>query len=174
MKKEIINQIIFICASVILVVLGIYIYDYMGRPGVPEIGEEEKINGEYAIEGIMRLNKPYICKFEKSDQTSTIAGVLHTDGKNILGEFRIKTDLQGSEFNSFLVIKNKDAYIWTSLQNVGFKTLVAKNASKNASPAEQAQIVGLRDKIKYECEPWQNPDSTIFETPSYINFLDLK
>lgn len=155
-------------------VLGIFIFGYEGRPEMPAVGESGEIKGAYTLDGIMRLDKPYRCTFEKSDNTSRVKGVIHTDGQSAFGEFRIKTDLEKNEFNSFLLIKNKEAYIWTSLQNVGFKTYVAKSAIRGASLEEQTQIVGTRDQIEYECKLWEDSGTFAFEAPSWITFVDLK
>lgn len=170
MKNQIASWLIIIG----LIVLGVFVYIYGGQPTVPEVGEDGKISGIYTMEGIMKLDKPYRCTFEKADETSKIAGVMRTDGKNVFGEFRIKTDLVNNEFNSFLLIKGDEAYIWTSLQNIGYKSAAAKSASKNASPLEQAQIIGTRDKVAYKCEPWLEVDNSIFDTPSWVTFTDLK
>jgi len=168
------NQIISWLIIVAMVVLGIFIYIYGNKPQIPVVGEDGKISGNYAIAGIMRLGKPYVCTFERADDTSKIAGVIHTDGQKIYGEFRIKTDLVKDNFSSFLVVKDEKAYVWTSLQNAGYESPVAKSANKNASPVEQAQIVGLRDKILYKCEPWQDTDNSVFELPAWITFSELK
>lgn len=169
------NQITSWLVIIALIALGIFVYIYGSRPAIPMVGENGKISGNYAIEGIMRLGKPYVCTFEKSDGISKIAGVVHTDGQKIYEEFRIKTDaLEGKEFNSFLIIRDGEAYTWTSLQNIGYKSSVAKSASKNASLQEQAQIIGTRDKVQYECKPWPEVDNTIFETPAWITFSELK
>jgi hypothetical protein len=171
MKK----QIKWIVALVILVILLIVTFNYVGQPAVPSVGADGKISGNYALGGIMRLGKPYICKFQKTDGTSQIAGVIHTDGKNIYGEFRLKTDLVKNEFNSYLMVINSEAYTWTSLGALGYKLPVAKSAtSGSASPAEQAQIVGTNDVLSYDCNPWQNPDLTIFQIPTFIKFSEPK
>jgi len=168
------NQIVSWLIVVAIAVLGIFVYIYGNKSTIPMVGEDGKINGSYAIEGIMELHKPYVCTFEKTDGVSKITGVIHTDGEKIYGEFRIKTDLVKNEFNSFLVAKDGEAFVWTSLQNIGYKSPIAKSASKNASVQEQAQIIGTRDKVQYECEPWQDADKTIFETPNWITFSELK
>lgn len=168
------NQVVFSLVGTVIVILGIFAINYEGRPETPVIGADGKISGYYAIEGIMRLGKPYVCTFEKTDGTSKLAGVIHTDGQKIYEQFRIKTDLIKNEFNSFLLVKDGEAYTWTSLSDLGYKSSVVKNASRSTSPAEQAQIVGTRDKLVYKCEPWQNVDNTIFEIPTWIKFTDLK
>ncbi len=168
------NQITSWLIIVGLVAVGVLVYVYGSRPTVPEVGEDGKISGSYTIEGIMGLNKPYRCTFEKTDGTSSILGVMRVQGENAYVEFRIRTGLMSEEFNSFLLIKGGEAYTWTSLQNVGYKSVAAKSASRNASPLEQTQIVGTRDKVEYKCEPWQYKDASLFEAPSWVTFTDLK
>lgn len=168
------NQIMFLSAGIVLVIIGIFLFGYEGKSQIPVVGTDGKIDGNYAIEGIMRLGKPYKCTFEKTDGTSKILGIVRTDSKNVYGEFRIRTDLTKSEFNSFLIMKEGEAYIWTSLQNTGYKSPIAKSANRNASPQEQAQIVGMKDEIEYKCEPWLDVDNTVFETPTWVTFSELK
>lgn len=170
MQKQIISWV----AIAILVVGGFWLYQYGNKLEMPKVAENGEISGSYSIESIMALGKPYACNFDKSDSTSRIVGVIHTDGKNIYGEFRIKTDLVKNEFNSFLMVKDREAYTWTSLAPMGYKSVVAKSASTNASPAEQSQIVGTQDKMSYECKPWVKVDSSLFEPPAFITFTTFK
>ena len=171
MKKDII---IYPLLGVVLALIVIFAWNYKGRPVPPTVGADGKISGDYTIKGIMSLGKSYECTFGKSDGISEISGALYTDGKNLQGQFRIKTDSVKDEFNSFLIERDGTAYAWTSLQNTGYKSPIAKSASANASPGEQAQIIGTEDKITYKCEPWQNPDKTIFNVPTWITFLEFK
>jgi hypothetical protein len=170
MKKQAISWLVII----VFIVLGVFAFIYGNKPTVPTVGADGKINGEYSIAGIMALGKPYKCTFEKNDESSRIIGTIYTDGNNIYGEFRIKTDIMKDEFNSFLMVKDAETYVWTSLEDVGYKSPVTKSASKNASAEEQAQIVGTRDKMQYKCEPWQEVDNFTFETPPWIKFSELK
>ncbi len=172
MKKE---KIIWAIVAVVCIVAAVFLYQKLTAPIAPIVRADGTIDGTYSIAGVMTLGKPYSCKFEKSDATSKIEGVLLTDSKNIKGEFRIAT-LAGSsteEFGSSLIIKDDVAYTWTSLAPIGYKSKVAKSATANASPSEQAQIVGMRDRLPYECEPWQS-DQTVFEVPSWVAFSELK
>jgi hypothetical protein len=165
----------YIIGGMGLVMLIILLSSYLNnRIVTPEVGKDGEINGNYTIAGIMKLDTPYVCTFEKSDGVSNISGIVHTDGHKIYEEFKIKTDLVKNGFNSFLLIKDSNAYTWTSLQNTGYISPVAESASKNASPKEQAQIIGTKDKVLYSCKPWLNPNSSIFETPVSIMFSGLK
>lgn len=159
----------------LLLIIGVFLFNYQNnKVTVPTVGEDGKVDGNYSIAGIMKLGRPYVCAFEKTDGASSIAGVIHTDGQKIYGEFKIKTDLVKAGFSSFLLIKDGLAYTWTSLQNIGYQSEVAKSASKNASPREQAQIVGTLDTEAYRCEPWLEATSSVFQTPSAISFSELK
>lgn len=169
------SQITFVIAGIVVAAAGILMVSYDGRPEVPEVGPEGIIEGEYAIGGIMRLGKPYRCEFEREDETTTVQGVVHTDGDKIYGEFRIYTDVtEVGVFNSSLIVTDDRAYTWTSLDPVGFISDVAQSAVRGASPQEQAQIIGLRDKFEYRCRPWQDTDSTFFNPPESVNFIDLR
>ena len=169
------DKIIFPLIGVVLAILVIFGWNfYKNKPETPVVEADGNINGEYSIESIMLLGKPYICTFEKTDGVSEIAGTIKTDGQKIYGEFTIKTDLLKTGFNSFLLISDKQAYTWTSLSQLGYKSPAAKSASQNASPQEQAQIVGLKDKMPYECKLWQNADNSLFEIPASIKFSEIK
>lgn len=170
MKNQIISWLILIA----LIASGIFVYVYGSRPAMPEVGADGKISGNYSIASIMRVGKPYKCTFEKTDGSSRILGTMHTDGINIYGEFRIKTDLVENEFTSFLLVKGNEAYTWTSLKPLGYKSSAAQSASRGASVQDQGQIVGARDKMDYKCELWQNVDNTIFDVPDWVTFTDIK
>jgi hypothetical protein len=171
MKK---SQIVSWIIVLIFAVAGVLFFALRNRPETPQIGPEGEINGAYTLEGIMRLGRPYVCTFTKSEGNNEVAGIIHTDGKSAYGEFRVITDLAEKEFSSFLLIKGNESYNWTSLQNAGYKMPVVKNTGPSASPQQQAQLIGTRDKNEYKCEPWQNPDQTIFDAPSWITFTELK
>ncbi len=163
----------FLLAGVVVVALGIFVFNYQPKAALPLVSADGKIDGEYAVEGVMQLGKPYVCKFERADATSKVTGLLHINEGKMYGEFRIKTDLVKDEFNSFLVL-NKQAYTWTSLGNLGYKSAIAKSATKNASSEQQSQIIGTRDLTAYKCEPWTEADDSVFEPPSWITFTELK
>jgi hypothetical protein len=175
MKDKILRRTIAAAVGIIVAVAAGYGYNYLNKPIVPVVNTDGSIEGPYSIASIMTLGKPYRCTFEKGDGSSKIAGVLRTDGFKINGEFRISSpSLQAKEFNSFLIVKDKVAYSWTSLASTGFKGGVAESASVNASPREQAQIVGTRDKIQYKCSPLNHIDDTVFDPPSWITFTEIK
>jgi hypothetical protein len=154
------------------IIIGIFIYYYGNKPATPEVAADGKISGNYSTASIMSLDKPYECKFSKSDESSSITGTMHTDGKSFYMDFRIKTSIVEKEFDSFLLVKNKKAYNWTSMQDIGYKSSAARSAVKGSSVAEQAQIIGLRDKLDYTCSPWDN-EPTLFEVPTFITFTEV-
>lgn len=163
--------IIYPLAGIILAILVIWAYGFYGnRLPTPIVDPDGKISGEYAILSIMELEKPYVCAFEKADEVSKISGTIYLENKKLYGEFKIKTDIIKEDFNSFLIIKDEEAYIWTALQNIGYRSKAAKSASHNASPNEQAQIIGLEDIISYKCEIWTKVDQSKFTTPNGIKF----
>ena len=119
----------------------------------------------------MSLNLPYQCTFSKSDGTVQIGGVLYTAQGEVRGDFDIVSAI-GTSTNNFavhLIHKDDTAYTWTSIGPLGFKSSIAGSASKNASPTEQAQIIGRNDKEELNCMPW-NANLTMFSLPSGITF----
>jgi hypothetical protein len=160
-----------ILAAFVLIAVSVYFYG--NKPQTPEVRADGTIKGNYSTASIMSLGKPYECTFKKSDGISTISGIMHTDSKSFYVEFRIKTEELKNELNSLLLVKGGQAYSWISSKNVGYKSSAAKSAVKGASVAEQAQIIGTRDKVNYTCVPWQ-ADSTLFEIPTSITFIEPK
>jgi hypothetical protein len=157
--------ILYPLVGVILALLIIFGFNYF----------KSQIGSGFAIESIIKSGNPSVCTFEKKDETSTISGTVHINEQKLYGEFKIKTADSGTkEFSSFLLIKDGKAYIWTSLQSLGYTSSVAKSASGNASPQDQAQIIGTEDRLPYNCTAWQNTDNNFFQAPAGINFMELK
>jgi hypothetical protein len=173
---EKLNKTLLIWAVLGILLIGeIFVLYHGNKPTAPVVGADGKINGNYSIADVMVLKKPYQCTFEKTDGASNVVGTVYTDGSQIYGEFKIKTDSIKNEFTDFLIIKGGESYTWTSIQqNIGYKYPTAKSANKNASPEEQAQIVGTQDKILYSCQPWNEGNNSIFETPATVTFSELK
>lgn len=170
MKKQTISWLIILA----FVIVGIVVYAFGSKPETPIINENGDIKGNYTLAGIMSLNEPYKCTFTKSDEISSILGVIHIEDKNAYGEFRIRTNISDSEqFTSFLLLNDRDAYVWTSLQNIGYKSKATKSANNSSSPKDQAQIIGSKDKVDYTCSPWDDSDLSTFGVPSYINFSEI-
>jgi hypothetical protein len=170
MQKQIFTWI----AVVVVIGAGVWVYRWADKPEVPVVGMNGVVSGSYSIEGIMALGKPYICNFEKMDGASKIVGTVQTDGQKIHGQFRIKTELVKTEFDSYLIVRDGDTYAWTSLAPIGYKSKLAKSASVNASPSAQSQIVGTKDKMDYNCKPWTQVDQSVFVPPTSIIFSEMK
>lgn len=143
---------------------------------MPIVNVDGSIIGKYSIKDIMALQLPYECSFKKIDQNSEISGTLNTDGQKIRGDFDINLTVAENEkqnLASHLIVTDKTAYIWTSLNTLGFKTPYTNSASTNASPIEQSQIIGLNDIINFACRPW-NATLNLFDLPSGITFSEVK
>lgn len=170
MKKQ---TIVVLVVILVAIIAGI-IYISKGASSTPVANEDGTLEGKYSIEGIAALNKPYRCTFLKNDGASQVNGSITIAEGMVRGDFDIRLEAQdGGEFSSHFIMRDNVNYTWTSIQPIGFKSEIATNASKNASPEEQSQLVGTKEKVDYKCVPW-NPNLTIFELPSGINFLDLK
>ncbi len=164
----------YILAGVV-VIAGAALFMIFGKSTAPIAGEGGVIEGEYSIESIMNLGQAYICKFEKQDQVSKVSGTVYTDGQKIRGTFDIQTQaFQNQAFTSDLIVKEGDTYTWTSLFPQGYRAKVAKSATQNATPSEQAQLVGTKDKMNYKCTPWLEVDPSLFELPTNVTFVELK
>lgn len=165
---------IIILAIVIAVIGAIFFFTKGGFSGSPVVNKDGAIKGDYSLQSIIALNTPYECSFSKGDASSNIAGAVRIAEGKARADFDIEIkETELKSFASHLLIRDNLAYVWTSIQPTGFKGKIAESTEKNASPAEQAQIIGLKDKINYTCSPW-NLNLTVFEIPSGITFLDLK
>lgn len=165
------DKILYPLGGALAAVLVILAYNwFINRPVTPKIETDGSFSGNHSLEEILKLKKPYACNFKKSDETSEINGVLYIDQEKIAGEFLIKTNFSKQEFKSFLIIKNDRSYVWTSLQKTGLTMPAAESAKNGASPQEQAQMVGLKDRENYECKIWQ-PKAEQFDLPSDIIFI---
>lgn len=168
------NQLIWGALGAIVVIAIIFTVVKGGSATTPEVLEDGSVSGKYSIEGILGLDKAYECTFAKEDETSQVGGKVLTDGKQVYGEFNINTQIINQNFQSYLIIKDDTTYTWTSLQPIGYKAPVARSATTNASPNEQAQLVGTNDQVDYTCSPWADIDNSKFEIPTNITFTDLK
>lgn len=158
----------------LLIVGAVFVYKYTSRVETPVVGADGSFSGSYSIEGILTLQKPYKCTFEKEDEASKISATVYTNLNDVYADFTIQTSsVDNQRFNSFFLIQNNTTYTWTSFTNLGYKTKVVKSASINASPAEQAQLIGIKDKLSYECKPVVEADPSLFTVPTSITFTDL-
>jgi hypothetical protein len=175
---------------IILVLIGVGAYFALNKTkgeidilsgDLPLPNSEGTIVGTYSLKNIIDQELPYECTMGKSDETSRVLGniFISGDGK-IRGDFDLElvlpeetpTEIPRS-FASHLIVDGDTAYTWTSLQPIGYKTKVAKSATKNASTEEQSQIVGIDDELEYECKPW-NANLTVFIVPTGISFSELE
>ena len=168
------KQFLWAGVGVVVVLAGVFLISRGGSNPAPVASEDGSITGKYSIESIMKLGKSYECTFLKEDATSQVSGKVFTDGKQVYGEFNINTQIINQNFQSYLIIKDDTTYTWTSLQPIGYKAPVARSATTNASPNEQAQLVGTNDQVDYTCSPWASIDNSKFEIPTNITFTDLK
>ncbi len=166
MKK---NTLILIAA----VVIAFGLFYVFGKGGTPVANQEGVIQGEYTLQDIIDKKEPYECTFVKNDGASNISGAIKVGDDKVRADFDITLQAQdGGSFASHFIMKDGTNYVWTSIQPVGYKAMIVNNSDTNASAIEQAQIVGLKDKIDYTCKPW-NANLTVFETPSGVTFLEL-
>jgi len=167
------KQVVGLVLVLIIIIGAIFVYKNASKYDLPTVDVDGNVSGNYSIENIIALNKPMRCTFNKTDGTSELSGIFHTDGAHIYGEFRIRSTASDSNFSSFLIIKNGESYTWTDIVPLGYKTKVAESAKTNAGAKEQSQLIGTEDKIQLECKPWQEVDTSIFEAPSWITFTSL-
>lgn len=176
-KQQVASWLIIIA----LVASGVFVYFHGNKITTPQVNQSGKISGDYSIADIMSLGLPYECTFSKSDGDYKVSGIMQMTKDKLRGNFDITIPMgningknsQNTNFTSHFIMINDITYTWTSLQSIGYRSPVAKSAKNNASPQEQAQIMGTRDKTDYICNPW-NENLSVFELPSNITFLDLK
>lgn len=129
--------------------------------GITPISIDGKIDGEYSLSEIIALDESYKCEFEREDDESSVEGEIFTaPGPKVRGDFEIKSTAVESPFQSHFIIKSGVIYTWTSLLNVGFKSLFVSTSTS---------VLNTDEKMKYECS--QVPlDQTKFDLPSEIIF----
>ncbi len=165
------KQKIVIIIGVIVVIALVVIFG--GQGSKPVAREDGSIEGEYSIKNIMDLGKPYECTFNKSDGASSVTGALRIHEGKVRGDFDIHLEaLDGGSFASHLIINEGYSYNWTSIQPIGFKSKIVEKSASSDEEVDQAQIIGVGDKVAYKCVPW-NADLTAFNLPPGIQFSEL-
>lgn len=157
--------------GIIIIILIVLIFGK--KSSLPIVLEDGSFKGEYSIKNIMALGKPYRCSFNKSDGTSFISGSLLISEDKIRGDFDITIPSIGNGgFASHFIVSDEYSYNWTSIEPIGYKTKIIENSVNSNDKEEQAQLIGINDKVTYECTPW-NSDLTAFEIPKGIQFSEL-
>lgn len=176
----------------ILILLAVgAVYFFLSEKDTPTINLGEgvlimadgKITGNYAIRDILELEVPYECTFNKVDTMSQVSGLVRMAEKKVRADFDIQINPQATNFGdsgtdqraffaSHFILKEGINYIWTSLQNTGYKSKITDSA-EGSSKKDQAQIIGIEDKVAFDCKPW-NAVLNAFDLPSGINFVELK
>lgn len=125
-----------------------------------------------SISEILASGKSSKCQFNKSDGTATVKGTIFISESRVRGDFDIESSAPQTQFQSHFLTRDGVTYTWTSLAKAGFKSQVVESAAPDTSPAAQADIVGLKDKMPYICAPWTEEKGT-FNVPQDIAFSDL-
>lgn len=176
----------------ILILLGVgAVYFFLSDRKMPSIDLNEgvlimadgKITGNYAIKDILELEVPYECNFNKTDTTAQVSGLVRMAEGKVRADFDIQINPQATNFGdsgtdqraffaSHFILKDGVNYIWTSLQNTGYKSNITDSA-EGSSKKDQAQIIGIEDKVAFDCKPW-NAVLNAFDLPTGIKFVELK
>lgn len=125
-----------------------------------------------SIEEILSSGKSMKCTFQKSDDVAQLQGTVFISEARVRGDFDIRVSTLQSPFQSHFITRDGVTYTWTSLAKAGFRSPAVQSAAPDSSPAAQADIVGLQDKVAYSCAPWTEENGT-FSIPQNINFTDL-
>jgi len=167
------NKKIGIAAVIILIIIFVIVAKKGGTGNISK-GENGQLKGEYSLQDIINLKNPYECTFMKNDGASNLSGHVRIAESKVRADLDIEYRAQdGGNFASHFIMMDGLSYIWTSLQSVGYKAKIAESSGKRSSPADQAQILGLDDKMDYNCAPW-NADLNAFKLPQGITFLEVK
>lgn len=104
------------------------------------------------------------CTVNASIKNIPVKGNIFVSNKSMRGEF--EPEYAPGTLNGNFLIDSDNLYIWTSLDNSGYKTPVS---SREATLTEASAISGLIKFEEISCAPWQpNPDK--FKHPANINF----
>lgn len=112
------------------------------------------------------------CTFSRSDENSSMDGVVYVAGGKMRGDFSLVQD--GQSFDSHMIQDAEVAYMWSTggpMGATGFKVAVTEDWETTAD-GETYQAVNLEDPLDTKCSAWL-PDTSKFVPPADITFQDL-
>lgn len=158
------KTIIGVVVAILLIIGAIFIIKEKDRPITLENtpGSSPK-----SMMDLLAQNKSQKCTFSDSTEVSKNSGTTYFGNGEIRGDFISETS--AGTFNSHMILKGDDIYVWQDKMNKGFKMKAftineTEYGNNNSTP-------NLDQKVDYDCNDW-NPDQSFFELPN-ITFNDM-
>lgn len=113
------------------------------------------------LRSLLSLGQDVVCTFSGSEATGNVSGTMFISGEMMRGDFTA----EGTE--SHMIRQGNDTFVWSG--NQGAKMNFSQT-STNSSGAQSS--VNLDQEVNYKCDNWSK-DSSKFDAPSNVNFIDL-
>lgn len=125
-----------------------------------------------AFSEFIKQGGAYKCTINQSVAGVDTVGTTYINGGLIRGEY--KTQTQGINVTSSLVVRDGYTYTWTSMApTMGFKAKVAETAGANTGAAMSASYSWNAEQIgDYSCEAW-SAEASMFVVPSSVTFREV-
>jgi hypothetical protein len=125
---------------------------------------------EKSLLDLIKMGQNLRCTFTSEVGNGSSQGTVYVSGQNVRADFTIKTS-DGKDMQSSMIKKGDTTYIWgLTFEGKGIKMTIALD--KVAENKQANQYIDPNQKVNYSCVPW-NVDSTLFTTPSNIQFTDM-
>ncbi|USN87760.1 MAG: hypothetical protein H6779_05175 [Candidatus Nomurabacteria bacterium] len=175
---------IIIVAAVVILVIAYFLVVGANRTenlsnGISEVVTKEQMEekknllGQGTLNDLLMRNENLECtiKYKKDDVSAgVVEGSYFTSQERLRGDF-VFTD-SGMQIVSSMIMKDGVMYTWSEIdgQKYGMKMMVGEVED---SEVETREAVPLDKNVEYDCHPWMNVDSSIFEEPKDIIFRDF-
>lgn len=125
-----------------------------------------------AFSEFIKQGGAYKCTVNQSVAGVNTVGTTYINGGLIRGEY--KTQAQGINVTSSLIVRDGYTYSWTSMApTMGFKAKVAENTGANTGTAMSGSYSWNAEQIgDYSCEAW-SADANMFVVPSGVTFREV-
>ncbi len=137
----------------------------------------EKISGSFL--DLMKMGKNMTCTYSNTVEAdgSKFEGTSYVSGNKMRTNLTL-LDKDGAKTETTMVGDGEWMYVWTSLQEQGFKMSMQTlndtvgSTAPNNSPA-QKNLADFNKSVDYDCKPLLIVDPTLFAVPTDREFLDL-
>jgi hypothetical protein len=141
--------------------------------------EEESISGVGSMNSLLEMGANLECSvIFRDDQNTGIMteGTYFTSLGRMRGDFVVSTS-EGDTVSS-MILDGEEMYSWTEIEGekYGMKISLSDLAASKESDSmpEAREAVSLDADVRYNCQPWDNVDSSIFVPPNDTIFKDYK
>lgn len=116
------------------------------------------------LQELLQSDKNQKCPLSASVKNIPVKGFIYASQGTIKGEF--VPEFAPFSINGNLLLDSGHLYIWTSMDNNGYKIPISAAEELSEKNSALADIIKVS---KISCSPW-SPDPNIFKLPADINF----